>query len=139
MLIDGTRRNPHHFRAYHDGRYLDTEKKVPETGFERGYNAGVPNHLDDMVEGLAEVDRCMDDKDARWTTSTAGPVLPNGKVHKQDSPAAKFVESVYDLGDGDFVRCHRSWKEINYKSWNCVNLDRTRKGPRLSYEHCKRI
>ncbi len=98
MLIAGTGRNPYHFRAYNYGRYLDTERKVPETGFERAYDAGVPNHLDDRVEGLAEVDRCMDDKDARWTTPTAGSVLRNGKVHKQDSPAAKFVESVYDLG-----------------------------------------
>lgn len=30
----------YHFRAYNDGRYLDTELKVPENGFEWGYKAG---------------------------------------------------------------------------------------------------
>jgi len=80
----------------------------------------------------------MDYKDARWTTPKADLVLPNGKVHKQASSEAKFFESIYDLGDGDvnFPACHRILKEINYKGWNCVDLDRTRKGPRASYEHC---
>ena len=61
LLIEGTGRHPdtgdvifnalatiaydepakvYHFRAYNDGRYLDTEMKVPETGFEWGYKAG---------------------------------------------------------------------------------------------------
>jgi hypothetical protein len=61
LLIEGTGRNPktadvmfnalatisyddaakiYHFRAYNDGRYLDTELKVPENGFEWGYKAG---------------------------------------------------------------------------------------------------
>ena len=61
LLIEGTGRNPdtgdavfnalatisyddasgvYHFRAYNDGRYLDTELKVPEKGFEWGYKAG---------------------------------------------------------------------------------------------------
>lgn len=61
LLIEGTGRNPdtgevmfgalatiayddaakvYHFRAYNDGRYLDTELKVPENGFEWGYNMG---------------------------------------------------------------------------------------------------
>jgi hypothetical protein len=26
-------------------------------------------------------------------------------------------------------------KEIQYKGWNCVDLDFTRHGPRASYEH----
>jgi hypothetical protein len=30
----------YHFRAYNDGRYLDTELAVPENGFKWGYNAG---------------------------------------------------------------------------------------------------
>jgi hypothetical protein len=46
------------FRAYNDGRYLDTEMKAPENGFEWGYKAGPVNvrfvmHLDkngDWVE-----------------------------------------------------------------------------------------
>ena len=61
LLIEGTGRNPetgnamfdalatvsyddtanvYRFRAYNDGRYLDTELKVPENGFEWGYQAG---------------------------------------------------------------------------------------------------
>lgn len=80
----------------------------------------------------------MDYKDARWTTPAADLTLPNGKVHKRDSSEAKFFESIYDLGDGDidFPACHRILKQINYKGWICVDLDRTRNGPRASYEHC---
>lgn len=61
LLIEGTGRNPdtgdavfnalaiisyddtagvYHFRAFNDGRYLDTELKVSEKGFEWGYKAG---------------------------------------------------------------------------------------------------
>lgn len=61
LVIEGTGRNPdtgdvvfnalatiaydeaakvYHFRAYNDGRYLDTELKVPENGFEWGYKSG---------------------------------------------------------------------------------------------------
>jgi hypothetical protein len=61
LLIEGTGRNPetgdamfsalatiaydevakaYHFRAYNDGRYLDTELKVPENGFEWGFKQG---------------------------------------------------------------------------------------------------
>ena len=61
LLIEGTGRNPdsaeimfnalatisydetskvYRFRAYNDGRYLDTDLKVPENGFEWGYKAG---------------------------------------------------------------------------------------------------
>jgi inosose dehydratase len=79
----------------------------------------------------------MDYKDARWTTPASDVVLPNGKIHKKDSSGAKFFESIYDLGDGeiDFPSCHRVLKEVAYQGWNCVDLDRTRKGPRASYEH----
>ena len=80
----------------------------------------------------------MDYKDARWTTPKADVVLPNGKVEKKDSASARFFDSIYDLGDGDidFPACHRILKQIRYKGWICVDLDRTRKGPRASYEHC---
>jgi inosose dehydratase len=80
----------------------------------------------------------MDYKDARWTTPSADVVLPNGQVHKKDSSMAKFFESIYDLGDGDidFRGCHRVLKQIKFQGWICVDLDRTRKGPRVSYERC---
>ncbi len=150
--------------------------RIGEAAGEMGFRAGVHNHLDEMVEGPAEVDRCMeltnpqlfrfspdtahlylggsdpvemfqkhknrimfmDYKDARWTTPKADVALPNGKVEKKDSKSAKFFESIYDLGDGDidFPALHRILKQINYKGWNCVDLDYTRNGPRASYEHC---
>jgi inosose dehydratase len=80
----------------------------------------------------------MDYKDARSTTPTADVTLPNGTVHKKDSSSARFFESIYDLGDGeiDFPACHRVLKEISYQGWICVDLDRTRNGPRASYERC---
>jgi inosose dehydratase len=148
---------------------------IGEAAGEMGFQAGVHNHLDEMVQGPDEVDKCMeltdpklfnfspdtghlhlggcdvvqmyqkykhrlifmDYKDARWTTPSADLVLPNGKVHKKDSSEAKFFNSIYDLGDGEvnFPACHRILKEIQYKGWNCVDLDFTRNGPRASYEH----
>jgi inosose dehydratase len=151
---------------------------IGEAANEMGFKAGLHNHLDEMVEGPAEVDKCMqmtdpklfnfapdtahlhlggsdvvkmyqkykhrlvfmDYKDARWTTPKEDLKLPNGQVHKKDSSSAKFFESIYDLGDGDidFPACHRILKEISYKGWICVDLDRTRKGPRESYERCGR-
>jgi sugar phosphate isomerase/epimerase len=159
------------FRAMCDGFNL-----IGQAAREMGFEAGLHNHLDEMVQGPDEVERCMamtdpklfnfapdtahlhlggsdvvkmyqkykdrlvfmDYKDARWTTPKADLTLPNGKVHKRDSPDAKFFESVYDLGDGDidFPACHRILKQIDYKGWICVDLDRTRNGPRASYEHC---
>ena len=149
---------------------------IGEAAGEMGFQAGLHNHLDEMVEGPAEVDRCMeltdprlfhfapdtahlhlggsdvvkmfdkyrhrivfmDYKDARWTTPKADVTLPNGVVHKKDSHSAKFFDSIYDLGDGeiDFPACHRILKQIGYKGWNCVDLDRTRNGPRASWERC---
>ena len=150
--------------------------RIGEAAGEMGFQAALHNHLDAMVEGPAEVDRCMeltdprlfhfapdtahlhlggsdvvkmyekyksrivfmDYKDARWTTPKTDLTLPNGVVHKKDSSMAKFFESIYALGAGEiaFPACHRILKEIGYKGWNCVDLDRTRNGPRASYERC---
>jgi len=152
--------------------------RIGEAANEMGFQAGVHNHLGEMVEGPEEVDRCMkltdpklfnfapdtghlhlggsnvvemyqkhkhrlvfmDYKDARWVTPTADVHLPNGKVLAKDSSEAKFMESIFDLGDGDidFPSCHRILKEIGYKGWICVDLDRTRKGPLLSYQRSGR-
>ena len=159
------------FRAMCDGF-----NRIGEAAGEMGFQAGLHNHLDEMVQGPEEVDQCMamtdpklfnfapdtahlhlggsdvvkmyekykhrlvfmDYKDARWTTPKTDLTLPNGKVHKRDSSEARFFESIYDLGDGDidFVACHRILEQIAYKGWICVDLDRTRNGPRASYEHC---
>ena len=152
--------------------------RIGEAANAMGFQAALHNHLDEMVQGPEEVDRCMamtdarlfhfapdtahlhlggsdvvrmfekykdrlvfmDYKDARWTTPNADLVLPNGTVHKKDSSQAKFFDSIYDLGDGeiDFPACHRILKQIAYKGWICVDLDRTREGPRKSYERCGR-
>jgi inosose dehydratase len=159
------------FRAMCEGFNL-----IGEAANEMGFSAGLHNHLDEMVQGPGEVDRCMqltdpklfnfapdtahlhlggsdvvktfekykqrlvfmDYKDARWTAPTGDLVLPNGAIHSKDSSAAKFFESIYDLGDGeiDFPACHQILKQVHYQGWICVDLDRTRKGPRASYEHC---
>jgi inosose dehydratase len=150
--------------------------RIGEAAGEMGFQAGVHNHLNEMVEGPEEVDRCMemtdprlfhfapdtahlhlggcdvvktldkyrkrivfaDYKDARWTTPQADVKLANGVAHAKDSQSARFFDSIYDLGDGeiDFPACHRILKEIGYKGWLCVDLDRARNGPRASYERC---
>ena len=78
----------------------------------------------------------MDYKDAKWTTAPPGFTDSNGKIPPPDM--AKFLSSIYDLGDGeiDFPGCHRVLKEIGYQGWNCVDLDAARNGPRASYERC---
>jgi sugar phosphate isomerase/epimerase len=75
----------------------------------------------------------MDYKDARWTTPPPDFTDSNGEVPTPEM--AKFLSSIYDLGDGeiDFPGCHRVLKEIGYQGWNCVDLDTARKGPRASY------
>jgi sugar phosphate isomerase/epimerase len=79
-----------------------------------------------------------DYKDAKWTAPAADWLEDNGKVHAKDSSEARFLSSIYDLGDGeiDFPACHRILKSIEYKGWLCVDLDTARKGPRASYERC---
>jgi inosose dehydratase len=85
----------------------------------------------------------MDYKDARWTPAPPGFTDSNGKLADSNGKLvapeeAKFLSSIYDLGDGeiDFPGCHRVLKEIGYQGWNCVDLDTARKGPRISYERC---
>lgn len=79
-----------------------------------------------------------DYKDAKWTTPAADWVKDTGKVLPKDSSEARFLSSIYDLGDGeiDFPACHRILKSIAYKGWLCVDLDTARQGPRASYERC---
>lgn len=80
----------------------------------------------------------MDYKDAKWTTPTKDWIEPNGQVVPKDSPTARFLNSIYDLGDGvvDFPGCHRVLKSENYRGWICVDLDSARLGPVADYERC---
>jgi inosose dehydratase len=77
-------------------------------------------------------------KDAKWTTPTKDLVETDGRVIPKNSPDARFLNSIYDLGDGeiDFGACHRVLKSVNYKGWICVNLDTTRNGPLADYKRC---
>ena len=80
----------------------------------------------------------LDYKDARWTEPTADLKLPNGNVFRKESRAAKFLNSIYDLGDGevDFPACHQILRKQHYQGWICVDLDIARNGPKASYQRC---
>ena len=80
----------------------------------------------------------LDYKDARWTVPTTDWVEDNGKVYAKDAQEARFLASIYDLGDGeiDFPACHGILKGVNFRGWICVDLDTARRGPRASYERC---
>lgn len=82
--------------------------------------------------------RFLDYKDATWTVPTADWVEDNGKVYPRDVQEARFLASIYDLGEGeiDFPACHRILKSVNFRGWICVDLDTARRGPRASYERC---
>ena len=82
----------------------------------------------------------LDYKDARWTEPGADVVQPNGKVYPKETRVAKFLSSIYDLGDGevDFPATHRILKKMHYQGWICVDLDVARNGPKASYQRCGR-
>ena len=82
--------------------------------------------------------RFLDYKDAKWTTPSKDLVRPDGRIIPKDSPAARFPNSIYDLGDGeiDFPACHRVLKSVEYRGWICVDLDSARLGPLADYERC---
>lgn len=149
---------------------------IGEAAGEMGFQAGIHNHLNEMVQDPPEVEACMaktdprlvyffpdtahlhlagndvvktlaryrdrirflDYKDAKWTTPTADLRLATGRVLAKDSREARFLSSIYDLGDGeiDFPACHRILKSAGFKGWICVDLDTAREGPRASFSRC---
>jgi len=131
--------------------------QLGEVAGEMGFRAGLHNHLGQMVQDTAEVDRCMEMTDPKlfsFSPDTAHlflakvPVAETLQKYKDrlmllDYKDAKFAstnfrDNIFDLGDGDidFPACHRVLKSIGYKGWICVDLDTARKGPRASYERC---
>jgi sugar phosphate isomerase/epimerase len=133
--------------------------QLGETAGEMGFKAGLHNHLNQMVQDPAEIDRCMELTDPKlfhFSPDTAHVHLAGGDVpailekHKarlmladyKDAKRAglgsNFVPNIYDLGDGeiDFPACHRVLKSIRFEGWLCVDLDIARNGPRASYERC---
>ncbi len=129
---------------------------------EMGFYAGLHNHMGEMVQTPAEIDRCMamtDPKLFYFSPDTAHLLLAGCDVvktlekHKHRLMMADYKdakplagtkpdsfdrESIFDLGDGeiDFPGCHRVLKSIAFKGWLIVDLDIARQGPRASYERC---
>ena len=133
---------------------------IGEAANAMGFQAGLHNHLGQMVQDPSEIDRCMELTDPKlfhFSPDTAHVHLAGGDVatilkkhqkrlmladYKDAKRAgldpAKFVPNTYDLGDGeiDFPACHRVLQSMNYQGWLCVDLDVARNGPRASYERC---
>ena len=128
-----------------------------ELAGEMGFRAGLHNHMGQMVQDRAELDRCMAMTDPKlfWLSPDtahlhlAGIDVPAAlekykhrlmmadyKDARQTGP--KLTDNIFDLGDGaiDFPACHRVLKSVNFQSWLCVDLDVARQGPRASYERC---
>ena len=135
----------------------DCYNHLGEMAGEMGFQAGLHNHLGQMVQDSAELDRCMamtDPKLFRLSPDTAHMhlagmdvvatlekykhrlMMADYKDARQTGP--KLTDNIFDLGDGviDFPACHRVLKSVNFQSWLCVDLDVARKGPRASYERC---
>jgi len=133
--------------------------QLGETAGEMGFQAGLHNHLGQMVQDPAEIDRCMQLTDPRlfyFSPDTAHVHLGGGDVPlilnkyearlmladykdaKRAELSTDFRPNIFDLGDGeiDFAACHRVLRSIKFQGWLCVDLDITRNGPRASYEHC---
>lgn len=131
--------------------------QIGELAGEMGFRAGLHNHLGQIVQNEAEVDRCMAMTDSKlfyFSPDTAHLYLAGmdpvkvidrhkGRLMLADYKDAKrvkapFKEQIFDLGDGeiDFPALHRVLKSIQYKGWLCVDLDTARNGPRASYERC---
>ena len=136
-----------------------TFNRIGEAAGEMGFRAGLHNHLGQMVESAAEMDRAMaltDPKLFHFSPDTAHVHLAGADVAQVLSKhrerlmfldykdarraglAQDFKPNIFDLGDGeiDFPACHRVLKSIGYRGWICVDLDSARNGPRASYERC---
>ena len=134
-----------------------TFNHIGEAAGEMGFRAGLHNHLNQMVENEAEVDKCMAMTDPKlfwFSPDIAHTYLPGmdpakimdryrNRLMLVDYKDAKrgvknFRDSIFDFGDGeiDFAACHRVLKSIQYKGWICADLDTARQGPRVSYERC---
>jgi sugar phosphate isomerase/epimerase len=131
--------------------------RLGEVAGEMGFQAGLHNHMGQIVQNEDELDRCMrmtDPKLFKLSPDTAHLHLAGMDVPKildryksrlmladyKDAKrgVANFQQSIFDLGDGeiDFPACHRVLRSVSYKGWLIVDLDIARQGPRTSYERC---
>jgi sugar phosphate isomerase/epimerase len=107
-----------------------------------GFQAGLHNHMGQMVQTEDELDRCMQMTDPKlfWLSPDTAHLHLAGMDAAKDAKrgSGNFLENIYDLGDGevDFPACHRVLKAASFKGWLIVDLDVARQGPRVSYERC---
>jgi sugar phosphate isomerase/epimerase len=135
----------------------ETYNRLGEAAGEMGFRAGLHNHLGQMVQDEAEVDRCMELTDPKlfWFSPDVAHLYLAGMdpakilaryrdrlmlLDYKDARRgiADFRNSIFDMGDADidFPACHRVLKAAHYQGWICVDLDTARRGPRISYERC---
>jgi sugar phosphate isomerase/epimerase len=140
----------------------DCFNEIGAAANDMGFQAGLHNHVGQIVQNPDEVDRCMamtDPKLFYFSPDTAHlhlagcDVVKTLEKHKNrlmlaDYKDAKRLEnakpgafdrnSIFDLGDGeiDFPGCHRVLKALKFQGWLVVDLDIARNGPRASYERC---
>ncbi|MBV8906278.1 MAG: TIM barrel protein [Acidobacteriia bacterium] len=134
--------------------------RIGEAAREMGFEAGLHNHLGQMVQNPDEIDRCMRMTDPAlfyFSPDTAHVYLAGGDPaaildkyksrlmmadYKDAKRAALSIEhyltNTYDLGAGeiDFPACHRVLKNMSFSGWLCVDLDIARQGPLDSYKRC---
>lgn len=127
-----------------------------------GFQAGLHNHVGQIVQNPDEVDRAMAMTDPalfHFSPDTAHlhlagcDVVKTLEKHQHRLMLADYKDarrqagakpgvfdraSIFDLGDGeiDFPGCHRVLKSISFQGWLVVDLDIARSGPRASYERC---
>jgi hypothetical protein len=71
----------YHFRAFHDGRYLDTELSVPANGFSWSFTAGPANIVNTMhLTGKGEWDEVSE------VTVDSNPPRRSVEMHLQHQP-----------------------------------------------------
>jgi len=140
----------------------DCFNEIGAAARDMGFQAGLHNHVGQIVQDPDEVDRCMamtDPKLFHFSPDTAHLHLAGcdvvktlekhkGRLMMADYKDARRLEnakpgafdrnSIFDLGDGeiDFPGCHRVLKSISFQGWLVVDLDIARHGPRASYERC---
>ena len=136
--------------------------EVGRTACEMGFHAGLHNHMGQMVQNSAEVDRAMALTDPElfyFAPDTAHLHLAgcdtvqtlekykdrlmladykDARRPRNAQPDTFDLNTIFDLGDGeiDFAGCHRVLKSISFNGWLIVDLDIARRGPRASYERC---
>jgi sugar phosphate isomerase/epimerase len=131
--------------------------QLGELAGEMGFRAGMHNHIGQMVQDAAEIDKLFaltkpnlfhfTPDVAHLALAGADPVGTLAKYKDRlilldykdvKRGGATWLDNICDMGDGeiDFPGCHRVLKSLGYKGWICVDLDKARNGIRTSYDRC---